>query len=114
MEKFGVDTTVALLPLSFYVLALGLGPVIGAPISETYGRRAVYLISPPLGAIFTVGAGFAPNLAALIVLRFFAGMFFSPALAIGAGTISDTCPPSERALGTTLYILSPFLGPALG
>lgn len=114
MEQFGVDATVALLPLSFYVLALGLGPVLGAPISETYGRRTVYLISPPLGAIFTVGAGFAPNLAALIILRFFAGMFFSPALAIGAGTISDTCPPSERALGSTLYILSPFLGPALG
>jgi MFS family permease len=114
MEQFGVSTTVALLPLSVYVLALGFGPIIGAPISETYGRRTVYLISPPLGALFTLGAGFAPNIASLIILRFIAGMFFSPSLAIGAGTIADTCVPSERALATTLYILSPFLGPSLG
>jgi len=114
MERFGVSTTVALLPLSLYVLALGLGPILGAPLSETFGRRAVYLITPPLGILFTLGAGFAPNFAALAILRFLAGMFFSPSLAIGAGTIADTCIPSERALATTLYILSPFLGPSLG
>jgi MFS family permease len=114
MEKFHVRTTVALLPLSLYVLALGLGPILGAPLSETYGRRAVYLITPPLGVLFTLGAGFAPSFAGLAILRFLAGMFFSPSLAIGAGTIADTCAASERALATTLYILSPFLGPSLG
>jgi MFS family permease len=114
MERFNVSATVALLPLSLYVLALGLGPMLGAPLSETYGRRAVYLITPPLGILFTLGAGFAPSFAGLAILRFLAGMFFSPSLAIGAGTIADTCPPSERAFATTLYILSPFLGPSLG
>jgi hypothetical protein len=29
---------VAILPLSLYVLALGFGPVLAAPLSETYGR----------------------------------------------------------------------------
>lgn len=114
MERFDVGSTVALLPLSLYVLALGLGPILGAPLSETYGRRAVYLITPPLGILFTLGAGFAPSFAGLATLRFLAGMFFSPSLAIGAGTIADTCTPSKRALATTLYILSPFLGPSLG
>lgn len=113
-EDFGVSTTVALLPLSLYVLALGLGPVLGAPLSETYGRKMVYLISPPLAALFTIGAGFAPTFAGLAILRFIAGMFFSPSLAIGAGTLADVFQPKERALGTTLYILSPFLGPSLG
>lgn len=114
MERFHVSTTVALLPLSLYVLALGLGPMLGAPLSETYGRRAVYLITPPLGILFTLGAGYAPTFAGLAILRFLAGMFFSPSLAIGAGTIADTCAPSERAFATTMYILSPFLGPSLG
>jgi MFS family permease len=114
IEKFDVSATVAILPLSFYVLALGFGPVLAAPISETYGRRVVYLLSPPLGALFTMGAGFSPSLASLVILRFFAGLFFSPAGAIGAGTVADCNPPNKRARPTALYILTPFLGPALG
>lgn len=102
------------MPLSVYVLALGFGPILAAPLSETYGRRFVYLISPPLGALFTLGAGFSTNFASLVICRFFAGMFFSPPLAIGAGTIADTRLPKDRASATALYILSPFLGPALG
>lgn len=31
-EVFGVSTTVAILPLSLYVLALGFGPIIAAPV----------------------------------------------------------------------------------
>ena len=61
-KDFGVSTTVAILPLSLYVLALGSGPLLAAPISETYGRHVVYLVSGPLGALFTMGAGFAQNI----------------------------------------------------
>lgn len=114
MEAFGVSTTVSLLPLSFYVLALGFGPILAAPLSETYGRHIIYLVSPPLGALFTLGAGFSPSFAGLVILRFFAGLFFSPALAIGGGTIADTSPANKRAPATAAYILSPFLGPSLG
>lgn len=31
-EVFNVSTTVAILPLSLYVLALGFGPIIAAPV----------------------------------------------------------------------------------
>lgn len=113
-KQFGVSTTVALLPLSLYVLALGFGPVIAAPLSETFGRRVVYFISPPLGVIFTLGAGFSPSFAGLCILRFLAGVSFSPPLAVGAGTTADCNMPNQRALPTSLFILSPFLGPALG
>ncbi|TAQ83895.1 hypothetical protein B7494_g7775 [Chlorociboria aeruginascens] len=113
-KDFGVSSTVALLPLSFYVLALGFGPIIAAPVSETYGRHFVYLVSVPLGCLFTMGAGFAQNIQTLCILRFFAGMAFSPTLAIGAGTIADVTLPKDRATPTTLFILNPFLGPALG
>jgi MFS family permease len=96
------------------VLALGFGPILAAPTSETYGRHVVYLISTPLGALFTLGAGFSNNIWTLCILRFFAGLTFSPALAIGAGTIADVNKAEHRAAPTALYILSPFLGPSLG
>lgn len=114
MEKWHISSTIALLPLSFYVLALGFGPVLGAPISEMHGRHIVYLISVPLAAIFTMGAGFSENIWTLCILRFFSGLAFSPALALGAGSIADVTPPDQRAAPTVLYVLAPFLGPALG
>lgn len=77
-EKFGVSSTVSLLGLSLYVLGLAFGPVIAAPISETRGRLAVYRVSIPLAAAFTLGAGFSNNMASLGVCRFFAGFFGSP------------------------------------
>jgi MFS family permease len=43
IEEFGVGSTVAILPLSLYVFALALGPVVGGPLSETFGRYPIYI-----------------------------------------------------------------------
>lgn len=63
--------------------------MLAAPISEIFGRHIVYLISLPLGALFTLGAGFSANIWTLCITRFLAGLAYSPALAIGAGSIAD-------------------------
>ena len=49
MQEFDVSSTVAFLPLTMYVLSLGLGPILGGPLSETAGRRAVYIMAVVLG-----------------------------------------------------------------
>ncbi|KAK1990959.1 major facilitator superfamily transporter [Colletotrichum falcatum] len=114
MQEFGVTATQAIIPLSMYVFALGLGPVVGGPLSETVGRHPVYVLSLPLGGLFTLGVGFCRSFAGVCVLRFLAGFCLSPSLAIGGGTVNETFRPSERALPATTYILMPFLGPGLG
>ena len=114
MARFNVSSTVALLGLSLYVLGLAFGPVLAAPISETKGRRVVYLVSLPLGALFIMGAGFSNNFASLAITRFLAGFFGSPVLAVGAGTNVDMWPPIHRAVATSAFLLAPFLGPAIG
>ena len=83
MSRFHVSSTVSLLGLSLYVFGLAFGPVLAAPISETFGRRVVYLVSLPLAAVFTLGAGFSQNFPSLAICRFFAGFFGSPVLAVG-------------------------------
>ncbi|KXH67054.1 major facilitator superfamily transporter [Colletotrichum salicis] len=90
-EEFGVTMTQAITPLSMYVFALGLGPVVGGPLSETVGRHPVYLISVPLGGLFILGVGFCHSFAGICILRL-----------------------SEPDLPSTTYILMPFLGPGLG
>ena len=113
-KKFNVPSTVSLLGLSLYVLGLGFGPVLAAPISECKGRRIVYLGSLPLAALFTLGAGLSNTFASLIITRFFAGFFASPVLAVGAGTNVDLWRPDHRAVSSSAFLLAPFLGPALG
>lgn len=114
MKRFDVSSTVALLGLSLYVLGLAFGPILAAPISESRGRKVTYLLSFPLSALFTLGAGFSQNFASLAITRFFAGFFGSPVLAVGAGTNVDLWDPVHRAIATSSFLLAPFLGPALG
>ncbi|KAF2871670.1 major facilitator superfamily domain-containing protein [Massariosphaeria phaeospora] len=112
--SFHISHTTALLGLTVYTLGLAFGPVISAPLSETHGRKIVYLVSSPIFMLFTLGAGFSNSFASLIVCRFFAGMAGSPALAVGAGTNADLFPPSRRAVVTSLFLMAPFAGPSLG
>ena len=114
MAEFNVSSTVALLGITVYVLGLAFGPAIAAPISETRGRRVVYLTTIPLAAIFILGAGWSQSITALVVLRFLAGTIGSPCLAVLAGSSADIWPPQTRATATSIVVLAPFFGPALG
>lgn len=113
MERFHVGSTVAVLPLSLYVFALALGPVVGGPLSETIGRYPVYIGAIVFGGLFTLGAGFCNSFAGICVLRFLAGFCFAPILAIAAGTINETWKPAERAIPAICFVLTPFLGPGI-
>jgi len=107
---FGVSETVATLPLTTYVLGLSFGPMLSAPISETMGRMGTYRTAVPLAALFTIGAGFAPNIAALCILRFFAGFFGGAPLPVCAGTSADMFRPQDFAVAGSFLLYFPFLG----
>jgi MFS family permease len=114
MDEFQVTITQANLPLSLYVFALALGPIVGGPLSETVGRYWVYMIGNPLGMLFTLGAGFTHSFAGLCILRFLAGFAFAPSLAIAAGTINEIFKPAERGFPSAIFVLMPFLGSGIG
>lgn len=111
--EFSLTTTQSIVPLSLYTFALALGPVLGGPLSETSGRYVTYVGLGTLGALFTLGAGFAQTFAGLCVLRFLAGFCFGPSLAVSAGLLNDIFKPVERGLPSALFILTPFLGPGI-
>jgi MFS family permease len=113
-EQFDVSKEVATLGLSLYVLGLALGPMISAGLSETFGRRVVYLYCTPIALLFTLGAGLSQGIASLLVCRFLAGAIGAGPLAVGAGTNADLWKPIDRAVGASIWIQMPFLGPALG
>lgn len=112
--KFDVSEEVAILPLSLYNLGLACGPLIGAPLSETSGRKVVILVTTPIFALFTLGAGFSNNIATLIVCRFFAGVFAAPAVGNASATITDYTAGRYRAISMAFYYSIPFFGAMLG
>ena len=114
MQRFNVSSEVATLGLSLFVLGFALGPLIWAPLSESYGRKSVYVISYTAYTAFSVAAACAPNITALLILRFFASAFGSSSMTNTGGVIADMFSRAERGLATSLFVTAPFLGPAFG
>ena len=112
--EFHSATLTATLAFSIYQLGLAFGGPFAAPLSETYGRKPVVFISLPIFALFVLGTGFAQSMAALVVLRFWAGVFAAPSLSMGSGTLSDLWPPERRSGPMSMYVAAPFFGPAIG
>lgn len=114
MKRFDVSGDVATLGLSLFVLGFALGPLIWAPLSEMYGRKSIFVISYTGYTAFSVAAACAPNITALLVLRFLASAFGSSSMTNTGGIIADMFSKVERGLATGMFITAPFLGPALG
>ncbi|KAL7786494.1 major facilitator superfamily transporter [Trichoderma afarasin] len=114
ISEFGVTTTQSILPLSLYVFALALGPVIGGPLSETIGRYYIFMVGVFVGALFAIGCGTVQTFAGLCILRFLSGLFFAPTLAISGGTLNEIYKPEHRGIPSTFFITTPLLGPGFG
>ncbi|EGR50519.1 uncharacterized protein TRIREDRAFT_58561 [Trichoderma reesei QM6a] len=113
-SAFHCSRIVAVLPLSLYNLGLAFGPMVGAPLSETYGRKSVFLISTPIFVLFMLGSGFSRSVAGLTVCRFFAGVFASPLINNAPATLLDFTPPRYRGVSLGGYYAVPSFGAALG
>lgn len=107
MRSFHCTYEVAVLPLSFYNLGLAFGPVFGAPLSEKYGRKAVFVLGTPIFMLFMVGSGFTKTPTSLILCRFFAGMFASSNINNAAATIMDYTASRHRGISVGMYYSSP-------
>lgn len=113
-DDLGTDTSTVIGATTGFVIFLGLGPLVLAPMSETFGRRRLYIICFSMFTLFQIPTALAPNIAMLIAFRTVAGFFGSIGIANGGGTISDMFEPSERAGVFGWYLLGPLLGPTIG
>lgn len=88
-EDLDTPTTSVVAAATGYVITLGIGPVILAPLSETFGRRPVYFWCYGLFCLLQIPTALSPNVETLVVLRVFCGFLGSCGIACGGGTISD-------------------------
>jgi len=112
---YHLSMVAALLPFSLFLLGLAFGSIFAATLSERFGRTTTHMMTLPLFALSTLGAGLTKTLGGggLIACRLLEGIFACPPLVVGAGTNADIWKPETRAVMTTLFALWPYLGPAI-
>ncbi|WVQ78742.1 hypothetical protein IAT38_000829 [Cryptococcus sp. DSM 104549] len=115
MQEFGeTNAKIGVLISSAYVVGLGTGPFLFAPISELYGRQTAYVISQLIFVFFFLGNAFCKNMAGFLIMRFFCGIFGSVTPTLGVATVADIFSPQQRGTPISLYALGPMAGPVLG
>lgn len=97
-----------------FVCMLGIGPLFLAPMSETFGRRKVFLINLVIFTILEIPIALCRDVYSFLILRTLSGLFGSVGVANGGGSISDMFKTNERATVLGFYLLGPLLGPTIG
>jgi multidrug resistance protein len=110
---FGTTPTVVNLSVAFYSLAVAFTPLWWSYFSEQYGRRAIYLVSFFLLAIFNIVGAVSVDIGMFIAMRVLAGGACASVQAVGAGTIADLWEVKERGQAMGLFFLGPMLGPLI-
>lgn len=85
-EDFGLETgdrTPGSLVMSIYVLGVAVGPLVMAPLSETYGRRWLYLGCNASFVIFNIACGYSTSVGMLIGFRVLTGCVSAAPSTIG-------------------------------
>ncbi|PWY85914.1 MFS multidrug transporter [Aspergillus heteromorphus CBS 117.55] len=114
-EEFGVfNETLLSFSVTIYLLGYTFGPLFLAPLSEIYGRRIILSCANWFFVAWQIGCALAPNITALVIFRFFAGIGGVGSITLGAGVIADLFPIEKRGMATSIWALGPLIGPVVG
>ena len=107
------------LTITIYIIFQALSPAVFGPLSDSLGRRPVYLITLSIYVLGNVGLALNKHsYSALLGLRALQSIGASAAFAVSYGVVADVCVPSERGrmLGPVSMALNlgACLGPVVG
>jgi len=88
--------------------------MINAPLSETYGRRPLYIFSFFLFLLWIMATPLSPTLGGFLTLRFLAGSCSSVTIATLGGTIADLWEPKKTGYAMSIFIFAATSGSPLG
>ncbi|WFC97287.1 hypothetical protein MBRA1_003952b, partial [Malassezia brasiliensis] len=109
-----IDSSQTLLSVTTYMIFQGISPSVWAPLSDTYGRRPILILTFIVFLIANLGLSFTRVYWLLLVLRMLQACGASSAISIGAGCISDVSRRKERGTYMGFFQTGTLLGPAVG
>ncbi|KAK9377698.1 major facilitator superfamily domain-containing protein [Lipomyces chichibuensis] len=100
---YNVSQEVAMLGVSLFVLGVGFGPMLFAPISEVYGRKIGVIVPFFISGLFAIGVATANNLQTVLIMRFFQGLFGGAPVSNSGGVLGDIWRPEARGVALVCY-----------
>ncbi|GAA5854505.1 hypothetical protein JCM3766R1_004925 [Sporobolomyces carnicolor] len=97
-----------------YLVMLGIGPLILAPVSETFGRRPQLVICTFIIMLLFIPMALAPNVYALIFSRLVQGTAACIEGPTAAGVVADLFPKVHRGIPMGFFVLTVFTANATG
>ncbi|WP_417317408.1 multidrug effflux MFS transporter [Emcibacter sp.] len=117
-EFFGVKVSYMETSISIYILGLGVGLLLGGPLSDHFGRRRLSRIGIFVFLICCIGIIFAPSVPAILGLRFFQAIGGGFVTVIGPAIVRDRFDGKEAArvfaLVGLIMGIAPLVAPSLG
>ncbi|GAA5976456.1 hypothetical protein JCM5350_001694 [Sporobolomyces pararoseus] len=102
------------LPLSMYLIGYSVGPFFVAPLSETYGRRPLFIAGLVCFTAFMAATGASPNCGSLLAFRFLSGVSGAVPMTNSGAVCGDLWDSRQRGTAMAFYSVATFAGPALG
>ncbi|KAI5200015.1 hypothetical protein AUEXF2481DRAFT_3729 [Aureobasidium subglaciale EXF-2481] len=113
--EYGMSRTLGVFAfVTMYLLGQTIGGIVCAPISETFGRRTLYIGSSAVFCVFSVITAAVPSSTAVYFGRFFQGLAAAVPACVAYGSIEDMWAAQIRIWVVYWYTVSGFIGLVLG
>lgn len=117
-RDLGVSAAPVQLTLTTFFVGMGLGQLIGGPVSDQRGRRRLLLVSTLVVCAGSVGCALAPTIGVLTAARLVQGFSGGWAMVVGRAVIVDLARGTQlvRVLNVIAGVggLAPVVGPLMG
>ena len=113
--EFGIEGTLAIFVfVSVYLIGQALGGLFFPPISESFGRKKLYVVSTVLYAITCFVVAAIPSIAAVVTGRFVSGVLSAIPTIVVAGSIEDLFASDARIWMIFMWAMVANLGLVVG
>lgn len=84
--------------LTIYLLGQTLGGTVLTPVSETFGRRTLYIIASIMFCVFSITTAAVPSVAGVYIGRFIQGVAAAIPATVAFGNFNDMVRKSTRMI----------------
>ncbi|KAF4972139.1 hypothetical protein FSARC_1214 [Fusarium sarcochroum] len=113
-RDLGASHLATLVGITTFCAGFAIAPMALAPISEIWGRRPVFIFAGIVFMVFQAVCSVMPNLAGMLIARFFVGVGGSVFSSVVGGVIADLWHKEERNFPMALYSGFVLFGTGLG
>ncbi|QYS96718.1 MFS permease [Trichoderma simmonsii] len=102
-SDFGTSRLVVVVGITLFCMGFAFAPMALAPMSEIWGRYPIFIIAGTVFVIFQAVCSVMPDVAGMLISRFFVGVGGSVFSAVVGGVLADLWEKEERNTPMALF-----------